>query len=422
MNFAILPRFYIICLHKEEKSSEMAESLTELINKSLKEENSPLELESPLTLQKLVPLKFKEYATLGYFEIRLKKIELAAMNELKPEEQTFAIYKTSLALEKLIKEKNATTEHNFFLDEYNPPYIVNIAVESSKENIKWDTPTVENYMKPLGRWIEFYSGQFDDYRRELYVTRIENNISNRESEVHFIRNNSAFIFMPENWWNDRGGSYMEQFFIHQILRVKGLLFSFYKLNLELDEVTNRIQRYDDPPIKLLEYEIEKVSNLEQVVEKMSDRLFEEQIINRRAHGKKVLELSLKLFEIKEISIETKDKLRRLSDQLINARAVQNEKLAKQQRIWLLILNILIGSSVLFEVGKEVNDQLNDTSSYLYDILGADIAKLLLDIYDPLFWIGLPLFWFILGTIGIIGFIQKFLKQKKVISKFQEIST
>ncbi|MFX1511464.1 MAG: hypothetical protein ACFFCQ_02655 [Promethearchaeota archaeon] len=267
-------------------------------------------------------------------------------------------------------------------------------------------------MKSLGRWIEFYGEQFDDYKKELYLSRIENNLSNRESEVHFIRNNSAFIFMPEVWWNEQGGSYMEEFFIHQILRVKGLLFSFYRLNLELDATINHIQKFDDPPIRILEEEIEKVSKLEQIVEKMSDKLFEEQIINRRQHSKRVLELCLRIFEIREISIEIKDKLKRLSDQLINARAVQSEKLAKQQRIWFIILNVLIGSSVLFEVGKEVNSQLNDTTSYLYKLLGEDNAKLFLDIFDPLFWIGLPLSWIILGIIGVFSLIYSYIKRKK----------
>ncbi|MFX1511465.1 MAG: hypothetical protein ACFFCQ_02660 [Promethearchaeota archaeon] len=131
INFALLSRFYIICFYKDENPSEMTKALKRDLTDSITKEKSPLELEL-LTLKKLVPLKFNEYDSLGYFEIRVKKLELDDMNKLKPNEQTSALYQLSKAIERISKEKNMEKRYEFFLDAHNPPYIVNITVESSK--------------------------------------------------------------------------------------------------------------------------------------------------------------------------------------------------------------------------------------------------------------------------------------------------
>ncbi|GAG54096.1 unnamed protein product, partial [marine sediment metagenome] len=58
---------------------------------------------------------------------------------------------------------------------------------------------IEKYKKVIGSWTEIYSGQWEDYSETLFNKRIENNLSNRLSELHFLRRNSGFIYMAYSY-------------------------------------------------------------------------------------------------------------------------------------------------------------------------------------------------------------------------------
>ena len=60
---------------------------------------------------------------------------------------------------------------------------------------------------------------------------------------------------------------MEQYFIHQILRVKALAFCYYVLNLEIDDSNSRLESQVNPPLVVLEKEIDYVSKLERSLAK-----------------------------------------------------------------------------------------------------------------------------------------------------------
>ncbi|MHA2272973.1 MAG: hypothetical protein ACXACI_13995, partial [Candidatus Hodarchaeales archaeon] len=204
LSFEIVPRFYITCFYANEQDIfGMREEL------SARLKGIDFQLDS-FTITELEPFNYRAFHHLGFVRIDLKPLALPA-----PEPQV--LFPVSQAIEELCNEYNTESLH-LICDSSNPPYAVNIATHASKD-LEWSHKAILQYKKPLGKWIEFYSGQWPDYSDELYLSRVENNLSNRLSELHFIRFNSGFIFMPSTGF-DRFMPYMDQYFIEQILRVR----------------------------------------------------------------------------------------------------------------------------------------------------------------------------------------------------------
>ena len=89
------------------------------------------------------------------------------MNSIDYNNQTKDLLAFSQSLEKAIEEVNDVSP-NVFLDYHNPPYFIAIANSSSLNEIEWTGQNIKQHKRSLGRWIEFYSGQFADYSDEFY--------------------------------------------------------------------------------------------------------------------------------------------------------------------------------------------------------------------------------------------------------------
>ena len=396
LNFSIMSRFYIVCFYTKSETlglvkTKIFDQLTAL---------SPYPIGS-IQLVDVTTFKFRTYSFLGYFEIRLQTIPLERNT------QPTDLLAISHGIENIVTDINTHFTETIFLDTYDPPYVINIA-ENTITPLHWSEENIKTYKMSLGKWIEFYSGQFMDYSPELYQARIGNNLSNRLSEVHFIRINSAFIYMLFDWWNNPqgGGEYMQTYFIHQIISFKALHFSFYVLNEEIDNTNNRLTRLDTVPLKILETEIASVEVLDRLVARLTDKLLKERIINRRSHSKKVLETCLTIFEIEILTRQTKEKVDRLKSQLIDARAIQQEKISSQQKTWLLLLNLIFGSQILFTIGGTIKNQLAPANNgFLRNLLGQSLSNTLY--YGLIDQLTLVLILIIAG-VAIIGLLYTFL--------------
>ena len=161
VKFGFFPRLYVLCYVSEEMSYRFIELIREKL------ESEKLKIEGIQFLE-LIPFKFQHYDTLGAVEIRVQELTLDYMNSIPYEKQTSELYSFSQTLEKAIIEINDDESENVYLDYHNPPYIINIANSSSLGDIEWTPENIEAYKKSLGRWIQFYSGQFSDYSDELY--------------------------------------------------------------------------------------------------------------------------------------------------------------------------------------------------------------------------------------------------------------
>lgn len=404
LKFGIFPRFYILAYVSEEYAYKFIELIREKV------ENEKLKIEG-IQFIDLIPYKDDNFDSLGAIEIRLQELTLEYMESIDYNSQTKDLFSFSQKLEIAIEQVNKNSSEQVFLDYHNPPYLVTIANSCSLGEIDWTVENINLHKKSLGRWIEFYSGQFADYSDELFNSRIENNLSNRLSEVHFIRLNSAFIYMKRDSWFTSFGDYMEQYFIKQILRVKALLISFYRLNEEIDKSTKFLNSLKDPTLKQLQKEIDSINSKKKLIDHLNDELIKEQIINRRQHSKKTLETCLKLFSIPFVREETNYKIQRLTNDLADERAEQQQKFSNSQKKWLLILNILLGSSVLFTIVDRIRTNYSylasSTSKKFPDILLKNIYIFIDQSSEPLILI----FLVIIAIIGGGGLAYNFLKHQ-----------
>ena len=102
------------------------------------------------------------------------------------------------------------------------------------EKIDWTVENIQKYKKKLGMWTEIYSGSWSDYSDTLYDLRVQNNLSNRLSELHFIRRNSGFIYMEEENYRLFFDSYMREFVLTPTAQIRSLLYALISVNESLD--------------------------------------------------------------------------------------------------------------------------------------------------------------------------------------------
>jgi hypothetical protein len=164
---------------------------------------------------------------------------------------------------------------------------------------------------------------------------------------------------------------MDQYFIEQILRVRSLLYCYNLLNDEIDNLNRRFPELQQSPLAEIENEIGRVEDLDRLIQELASRVFKERIINRRAHSKKVLNVCFDLFQIELVSKEIEEKIVKLQQALSSEREEQQTRLSNQQKKWLLILNLLLGSQIAFTLRDNIKDQ--------FSLEKDDLLVLLLDL-------------------------------------------
>jgi len=338
LEFEFESSFFITCFYKDEE-------ILQLFKKDLPSQFDATDPEIALISYKEIDsFDYHEYKHLGFIQIDLKR--------LTPTPEPGVFLQMSQTIEKFCEKMNTEYPQRILLDRMNPPYMINIGIkallsgETNPISIEWTKENILKYKKSLGKWIEVYSGQWSDYSDELYLSRIQNNLSNRLSEVHFIRTNSAFIFMAEEEL-DKYMPYMKTYFIEQILQVRALLFSYFALNKEIDDINRRFSELKSS-LPAIENEIGLVEDFERLIEELASQVFNERIINRRAHSKKVLNTCYALFQI-ELTATTIN----LQSSFHSVQEKHKTNIASQQIIWISILTILTGSQVMFALKDKI---------------------------------------------------------------------
>ncbi|TET09203.1 MAG: hypothetical protein E3J86_08815, partial [Candidatus Thorarchaeota archaeon] len=140
------------------------------------------------------------------------------------------IQNVSIRLSKVLMENFSDLNQlgRIMFDIDSPLYVVLSTDKTDPKVETWDAPTILRYKKALGPYLGLYSGQWPDYSDELYNRRIENNLSNRTTELHFYARNSAFIYIEgegyERFWN-----YVEEVMDPPLVRARGVIFVMLKL-------------------------------------------------------------------------------------------------------------------------------------------------------------------------------------------------
>ena len=178
-------------------------------------------------------IKEKHYSKLGLIRFRVR-LNVSPTNPIAPEQirshhMQQIIFRVWFAL---LKQYGTI----FKFEEDSRPYVFTVCSSYTPQNpyIEWTPETINQHKKELGPWIEVYSGQFEDYRNDLYERRIDNDLSNRKSEMHFVRRNSALIFMDsENYElyfvkdekHPNSTGYMMDFVLMPTAEIRTILFA-----------------------------------------------------------------------------------------------------------------------------------------------------------------------------------------------------
>jgi len=275
------------------------------------------------------------------------------------------IQNVSIRLSKVLMEnfEDLNQQGRIMFDIESPFYVIISADKTEPKVEAWDAPTIQRYKKELGPYLALYSGQWSDYSDELYNRRIEKNLSNRTSELHFYARNSAFLYIEgegyEKYWN-----YVEEVMDPPLVRARGVIFIMLKL-MEL------IQRFLD---ELLELRMQDISNIEEKqaeIEKTNRSLMQliamirrEDMINMRAHARALNDHLINLFRIDEVLDNVTDELKYVHESVQLVYEEKNRDLQERQERLFLYLNIILGATIVTEAINILIAPYTGTFEYL----------------------------------------------------------
>jgi hypothetical protein len=213
--------------------------------------------------------------------------------------------------------------------------------------VQWTEENIKRYKKSIGMWTQIYSGQWKDYSDELYERRIEKNLTNRLSELMYIKRNSGFIYMvPKNFETEF--DYINQIILDPTPKIRAVLFALMSINNSLDILF--MKRYSDVFMSLEQIE-EKTKNLRflrgMIHTKMS-LIYSELDWNPRELYGRVLRHLLKIFRIKVIIERVDDKFKTLYDTLQELYTKRHEENQKNTKRAVNYLSVFFGAGFIIE--------------------------------------------------------------------------
>ncbi|MFW9927368.1 MAG: hypothetical protein ACFFDM_11495, partial [Candidatus Thorarchaeota archaeon] len=245
----------------------------------------------------------------------------------------------------------------------SPFYVVLSSDKTEPGPQHWETSTILQHRKSLGPYLNLYSGQFPDYSEELYNRRIENNLSNRTTELHFYARNSAFLYIEgdgyKKYWN-----YVEEVMDPPLVRARGVIFVMLRLQ-------DLIQRFHEelPALRLQDISIieDKQSELDKTnrsLMKLIAIIRRDDMINMRAHARALNDHLIDIFRIEEVLFYVTSELRYVHDSVQLIHEEKNRKLQERQERLFLYLNIILGASILTEAINIMIDPFQETFGFL----------------------------------------------------------
>ncbi|MFX1483413.1 MAG: hypothetical protein ACFFCP_09510 [Promethearchaeota archaeon] len=275
------------------------------------------------------------------------------------------IQNVSIRLSKvLMKSFEDLNEQGRIMVDIDSPFYVVLSSDTTEPGPQhWDTPTIQQYKKSLGPYLNLYSGQWADYNEELYNRRIENNLSNRTTELHFYARNSAFLYIEgegyEKYWN-----YVEEVMDPPLVRARGVIF----VMLKLQDLIQRFLR-ELPDLKMEDVTIieEKQAELEKTNRSLMQLVAvirREEMVNMRAHARALNDHLIKIFRIEEVLSNVSNELRYVHESVESIHEEKNRNLQKRQERLFLYLNIILGASILTEAINIMIAPFEDTFGFL----------------------------------------------------------
>jgi 8-oxo-dGTP diphosphatase len=309
----------------------------------------------------------KNYDTLGYFQFDVEHYK----NEPSKKEKISSsfIQQFPQAIIPLLEKFSKRVENrgiNFDLE--SPIYVFVTSQETKPEEIMWTEENINKFKKTIGYWTEIYSGQWEDYSETLYEKRIENNLSNRLSELHFIRRNSGFIYMAKENYENFFNTYMIKYVLTPTPKMRAVLFALRSVNESLDLLFLKTQLEGFKDINTIEKKIRNLRFLRGLIQTKLSLIYNELDYNRRQHYTRVLKHVLKAFEIDGIVSRINDKFSIIYDSMQRLYVQKTQENQKRTERGLNLLNLLFGAGILADLAGVIMIALSLQKGDLTSIL------------------------------------------------------
>jgi hypothetical protein len=287
------------------------------------------------------------------------------------------IQNVSIRLSKVLMKNfgDLNQQGRIMFDIESPLYVVLSADKTEPKVEAWDTPTIQRYKKALGPYLGLYSGQWPDYNDELYNRRIENNLSNRTSELHFYARNSAFLYLEgegyEKYWN-----YVEDVMDPPLVRARGVIFVMLKLQELIQQFLEELPDLRMQDISIIEEKQAELEKTNRSLMQLIAIIRRENMINMRAHARALNDHLINLFRIEEVLSHVINELRYVHESAKLVYEEKNRDLQERQERLFLYLNIILGASIVTEAINIMIDPFAGTPEFFgirYSMALATIA-------------------------------------------------
>ncbi len=290
----------------------------------------------------------QEFNKLGYFEIELEYFP--DNPERKKEIMPVCIQQAPGIILDYFKEHVAERREYAGIqwDLKSPIFVFVASHEFTVNGIEWTDKNIEKYKRDIGKWVEVYSGSWPDYNKKLYQSRVKNNLSNRLSELHFIRQNSGFIYMKEENFKmffEKEGSYMRTFVLKPTAEIRSMQFVLSEVINSLDLI---FRLYHDKS-KKIEEKIQRLKSLRGSISNHMSTIYSELDKNSRPHYTKVLKDLLEEFRFKQMLKRMNNKFEAFSDIMEMTYQKLEEESNSRQEKRINLLNYLFGLGILADL-------------------------------------------------------------------------
>ncbi|MFX0005356.1 MAG: NUDIX domain-containing protein [Promethearchaeota archaeon] len=291
----------------------------------------------------------REYDTLGFFQFDVEYYKDEPMKKEKI--KSSYIQQIPQILLSFLRDYSKKDESKGVIFDLESPIYVFVTSNKIKPDlIEWTKHNINKHKKDIGYWTEIYSGQWEDYSETLYDRRIENNLSNRLSELHFIRRNSGFIYMAEENYENFFESYMKEFVISPTPKIRAILFALRLINESLDLLFLKAQSEEFKDIETIERKIRNLRFLRGLIQTNLSVIYNELDYNRRQHYTTVLKHLLNEFKIEGIVKRISKKFDIIYDSMQQLYQKKNEEIQQRTEKGLNLLNLLFGAGILADLG------------------------------------------------------------------------
>ncbi|MFX1477119.1 MAG: NUDIX domain-containing protein [Promethearchaeota archaeon] len=293
------------------------------------------------------------YNSLGYFKFNVEYYKDNNLTREKESIEPILIQQIPIIVLKILKEfcekeeEGKKVNEHLLIDCESNIYDMVISNGSQPSEIPWNGNNIEKYKRSLGYWIEIYSGGWGDYSDELFNHRIEQNLSNRMSELHFLCRNSGFIFMEkENYENYF--DYIERRVVEPTAEIRAMQYALISINDSLNILFNK-QQGIFMSLKKLEEKINQLRLLKGTIQTKLSLIYNEVDWNRRQHYTRILTHLLKEFRLGDIIERVESKFALLEDSLnqLYLQRRETHKIIREKT--LTLLNILFSLGIVADI-------------------------------------------------------------------------